>query len=142
MLRQEELSVEGIKQFYMDCANEDAKYDVLVELYNYLTIGQSIIFCKRRDTADRIANRMISEGHSVASLHGDKDVGDRDAIIDGFRDGKTKVLITTNVIARGIDIQQVNMVVNYDTPVLRDGTADTDTYLHRVGESICVQVIA
>lgn len=76
---------------------------------------------------------MTAEGHSVASLHGSKEAEDRDAIIDGFRDGKTKVLITTNVIARGIDISQVNMVVNYDTPVLPDGKADTATYLHRVG---------
>ncbi len=77
---------------------------------------------------------MIAEGHSVASLHGDKDASARDLIIDGFRQGKTKVLITTNVIARGIDIQQVNMVVNYDTPDHLDGSADTETYLHRVGE--------
>lgn len=92
-----------------------------------------------RATADRIAARMIEGGHAVASLHGDKDVGERDAIIDGFRNGKTKVLITTNVVARGIDIQQVNMVVNYDTPVISRGEgagrADTDTYLHRVGRT-------
>lgn len=77
---------------------------------------------------------MTSEGHSVASLHGSKEADNRDSIIDGFRDGKTKVLITTNVIARGIDISQVNMVVNYDTPTLPNGKADVSTYLHRVGE--------
>ncbi len=87
-----------------------------------------------KDTADRIATRMTAEGHSVASLHGSKEADNRDAIIDGFRDGKTKVLITTNVIARGIDISQVNMVVNYDTPTLPNGRADVSTYLHRVGE--------
>ena len=77
---------------------------------------------------------MTDEGHAVASLHGSKEAENRDAIIDGFREGKTKVLITTNVIARGIDISQVNMVVNYDTPTLMDGRADVATYLHRVGE--------
>lgn len=85
---------------------------------------------------------MTAEGHSVASLHGSKEAEDRDAIIDGFRDGKTKVLITTNVIARGIDISQVNMVVNYDTPTLPDGRADTATYLHRVGEWATCEAVA
>lgn len=61
---------------------------------------------------------------------------DRDRILDGFRNSKTKVLITTNVVARGIDIQQVNMVVNYDVPDLgRDGGPDIETYIHRIGES-------
>lgn len=83
---------------------------------------------------------MIAEGHSVAALHGAKDANERDLVIDGFREGNTKVLITTNVIARGIDISQVTMVVNYDLPTLRQGgmgrdRVDTETYLHRVGES-------
>ncbi|KAJ9117456.1 RNA helicase required for poly(A+) mRNA export [Naganishia vaughanmartiniae] len=137
-LKQEELSVEGIKQFFMDCADNEAKYDVLLEIYNLLTVGQSIIFCRKRDTADEIASRMTADGHSVASLHGSKDTGDRDAIIDGFREGKTKVLITTNVIARGIDISQVTMVINYDIPTTGFGPqarADTETYLHRVGRT-------
>ena len=82
---------------------------------------------------------MTAEGHKVASLHGAKDAGERDAIIDGFREGKEKVLITTNVIARGIDILQVNMVVNYDLPLLSEGNKgglekpDIETYIHRIG---------
>jgi ATP-dependent RNA helicase DDX19/DBP5 len=80
---------------------------------------------------------LTSEGHSVASLHGDKMTRDRDDILDGFRNGKTKVLITTNVVARGIDIQQVNMVVNYDVPDLGpEGQyrPDIETYIHRIGK--------
>ncbi|KAH7103064.1 DEAD-domain-containing protein [Auriculariales sp. MPI-PUGE-AT-0066] len=135
-LKKEELSVEGIKQFLLDCKNEAEKFDVLVRLYELLTIGQSIIFCKRRETADHIAARMVAEGHQVASLHGSKDVKERDQIIDDFRDGKSKVLITTNVIARGIDILQVNMVVNYDMPMLHgDSKVDIETYLHRIGRT-------
>ncbi len=76
---------------------------------------------------------MTTEGHKVASLHGAKDASERDEIIDGFREGRDKVLITTNVIARGIDILQVNMVVNYELPLLNDGQPDIDTYLHRIG---------
>ncbi|CCL99314.1 uncharacterized protein FIBRA_01330 [Fibroporia radiculosa] len=143
-LKKNELSVDNIRQFYMDCRNEEHKYEVLVSLYHLLTIGQSIIFCQHRHTADRISQRMTAEGHKVASLHGAKDAAERDAIIDGFREGRNKVLITTNVIARGIDILQVNMVVNYDLPFLneRDNSAnkedarpDIETYIHRIGRT-------
>ncbi|KAL4402435.1 RNA helicase required for poly(A+) mRNA export [Malassezia pachydermatis] len=134
-LKQEELSVESIKQFYMDCQSEEHKYDVLVELYNLLTIGQSIIFCAKRETADRIAKRMTAEGHRVDSLHGKLDTADRDRTIDEFRSGKCKVLIATNVIARGIDIQQVTLVINYDMPLTQRGEPDAETYLHRIGRT-------
>jgi ATP-dependent RNA helicase DDX19/DBP5 len=84
---------------------------------------------------------MTAEGHKVASLHGAKDAAERDAIIDQFREGKEKVLITTNVIARGIDILQVNMVVNYDLPMMNErergsgeSKPDIETYIHRIGE--------
>ncbi|KAG0661734.1 RNA helicase required for poly(A+) mRNA export [Rhodotorula mucilaginosa] len=130
-LKQEELSLDAIKQFFMDCDNEQHKYEVLVELYNLLTIGQSIIFVKRRDTADEIARRMSAEGHKVVSLHGKLETTERDAVMESFREGKTKVLITTNVIARGIDISQVNMVVNYDLPLDANNRPDPETYLHR-----------
>ncbi|KAJ7455233.1 P-loop containing nucleoside triphosphate hydrolase protein [Mycena galericulata] len=146
-LQKEELSVAGIRQFYMDCRNEDHKYDILVRLYALLTVGQSIIFCQHKHTADRISARMTAEGHKVASLHGAKDPAERDAIIDNFRDGREKVLITTNVIARGIDILQVNMVVNYDLPLMYERNAggggqggnldkpDIETYIHRIGRT-------
>ncbi|KAH9945016.1 DEAD-domain-containing protein [Epithele typhae] len=142
-LQRNELSVDNIRQFYMDCRDEEHKYEVLVSLYKLLTIGQSIIFCQHRHTADRISQRMSTEGHKVASLHGAMDAGGRDAIIDGFREGKEKVLITTNVIARGIDILQVNMVVNYDLPLMNerdhhnraDSRPDIETYIHRIGRT-------
>ena len=82
---------------------------------------------------------MTAEGHKVASLHGAKDASERDSIIDRFREGREKVLITTNVIARGIDIMQVNMVVNYDLPLMNervkgaDERPDIETYIHRIG---------
>lgn len=84
---------------------------------------------------------MTAEGHRVASLHGAKDAAERDAIIDRFREGREKVLITTNVIARGIDIMQVNMVVNYDLPLMNervkgaDERPDIETYIHRIGRT-------
>lgn len=134
MLKTEELSVDGIKQFYLDCASEQQKFEILVQLYSLLTVGQSIIFVQRRTTADSVAARMTAEGHKVTSLTGTHQAGDRDQTIDDFRDGKTKVLITTNVVARGIDILQVNLVVNYDLPLTQSGEPDVETYLHRIGK--------
>ncbi|KAG0223648.1 RNA helicase required for poly(A+) mRNA export [Actinomortierella wolfii] len=142
-LRREELSVDAIKQFWIDCRgpngqrsrNEMLKYDILVGLYSLLTVSQSIIFVRKRETADDIARRMSAKHHSVVSLHGKLEPAQRDQVIDSFRSGQSKVLITTNVIARGIDIANVNMVVNYDLPTHLNGDPDPETYLHRIGRT-------
>jgi len=78
---------------------------------------------------------MTAEGHKVVSLHGKLETQERDAVMESFRQGKTKVLITTNVIARGIDVMQVNMVVNYDLPLDANNRPDPETYLHRIGRT-------
>lgn len=134
-LKTEELSVEGIKQFYMDCKNEEEKFEILSAIYGLLTIGQSIIFVRRRDVADMLGRRMTNEGHKVVVLHGKFEADQRDNVMDDFRLGKAKVLITTNVLARGIDISQVNLVINYDMPVDGNGMPDPETYLHRIGRT-------
>ncbi|CAG8502854.1 2019_t:CDS:2 [Scutellospora calospora] len=135
-LKVEELSVKTIKQFYMDCKNEDHKFEVLDDLYTLLTIGQSIIFVQKRETADRIAKRMTEKGHKVINLHGGLSTTERDEVMDGFRKGSAKVLITTNVLSRGIDVLQVNLVINYDIPMDLSGrNPDYETYLHRIGRT-------
>lgn len=134
-LKQEELSVDGIKQLTMDCDSEQNKFEVLCELYGLLTIGSSIIFTATKATADRVAAGMKKEGHKVSLLHGGLDHSERDQVIDDFREGRTKVLITTNVLARGIDIASVSMVVNYDVPLDVNGRPDPSTYLHRIGRT-------
>lgn len=134
-LKHEELTVDGIKQLYMDCENEEDKYRVLVELYHILTIGSSIIFVKKRETASEIQRRMEADGHKVAALHGAFDGAERDKVIDDFRSGKAKVLITTNVLARGIDVATVSLVVNYDIPLDQNNKPDPQTYLHRIGRT-------
>lgn len=138
-LKHEDLTVEGIKQIYLDCDSDNAKYDVLVKFYGLLTIGSSIIFVKTRETALAIEQRMTNEGHKVVSLTGGYEGSQRDSIIDAFRMGTAKVLITTNVLARGIDVQSVSMVVNYDVPTKWVGRGqvepDPQTYLHRIGRT-------
>lgn len=80
---------------------------------------------------------MVRDGHKVSVLHGAYEGSERDALLDDFRTGKSKVLITTNVLARGIDVSTVSMVINYDIPMKGPGEAthDTETYLHRIGRT-------
>lgn len=119
----------------MDCHDEDHKYSVLCNIYDLLTVSQSIIFCKRRDTADEITARMKELGHSVGCIHGRMSSTERDSIIDDFRCGQFKVLISTNLVSRGIDISQVTLVVNYDMPLDMKGFPDAEVYLHRIGRT-------
>ncbi|KAF8249225.1 DEAD-domain-containing protein [Wilcoxina mikolae CBS 423.85] len=135
-LQRHELTMSGIKQIYMDCKDEEDKYRILVELYHTMTVASSIIFVKRRVVADTIARRMREDGHMVAVLHSALDTAsDRDVVIDQFRSGTCKVLITTNLLARGIDVATTSMVVNYDLPRNIDDTPDFTTYLHRIGRT-------
>ncbi|RKO85061.1 P-loop containing nucleoside triphosphate hydrolase protein [Blyttiomyces helicus] len=90
---------------------------------------------QRRDVADTLAAKMTAEGHSCLVLHSRFDAAERDKAMDDFRDGKSKVLITTNVLARGIDILQVNLVINYDMPLDVQNRPDAETYLHRIGRT-------
>lgn len=92
---------------------------------------------QRRETADKIHQRMTAHGHKVACLHShlDNPGPARDAVIDAFRFGKAKVLITTNVLARGLDVATVSMVVNYDLPTSANNDPDPQTYLHRIGRT-------
>ncbi|KAJ5887784.1 hypothetical protein N7495_007825 [Penicillium taxi] len=143
-LQHEELTVEGIKQLYIDCNSEQQKFDCLVNLYGTLTVGSSIIFVATRASAEMIEKRMTSEGHAVACLTGNIEGARRDTVIDAFRVGAAKVLITTNVLARGIDVSTVSLVINYDVPELyieqngqsrRTRQPDLQTYLHRIGRT-------
>ncbi|KAK9782431.1 putative P-loop containing nucleoside triphosphate hydrolase protein [Seiridium cardinale] len=136
-LKVQELTVRGISQMFMDCPSESNKYAILCQLYGLLTIGSSIIFVKTRESANEIQRRMTEDGHKVTALHGAFEGNARDALIDEFRTGRTKVLITTNVLARGIDVSSVNMVINYDVPMKGPGDRepDAETYLHRIGRT-------
>eukprot|EP00158_Paraphelidium_tribonemae_P004356 Partr_v1_DN26710_c0_g1_i4_m9129 putative ATPdependent RNA helicase len=134
-LKREELSVEAIRQLYLDCQNEEQKYETLCNIYGLCNIGQSIIFCHTRNTADKIAARMQSDGHKVTVLHGKLEAADRERIFNSYLAGETKVLITTNLLARGIDVLDVNLVINYDLPLDGRGKPDFETYLHRIGRT-------
>jgi ATP-dependent RNA helicase DDX19/DBP5 len=138
-LERTNLTVKGIKQMYLDVSQDSDKYDALIKFYGLMTIASSIIFVRKRETADELSKRMTSEGHHVVTLTGGLDGTERDSVIDQFREGNAKVLITTNVLARGIDVQTVTMVINYDIPDKpapgRGYVPDAETFLHRVGRT-------
>jgi len=135
-LRREEESLDNIKQFFVQCDSQEEKFRALSNIYGAISIGQSMIFCATRKTAHWLAEKMAKDGHAVALLSGDLDIAQRASIINRFRDGKEKVLITTNLSARGIDVEMVTVVVNFDLPILQESrNADCETYLHRIGRT-------
>ncbi|CAB1353289.1 unnamed protein product [Coregonus sp. 'balchen'] len=134
-LKREEETLDTIKQYYVLCNSKEEKFMALCNIYGAITIAQAMIFCHTRKTAGWLAGELSREGHQVALLSGEMQVEQRAAVIDRFRDGKEKVLVTTNVCARGIDVEQVSVVINFDLPVDRDGNPDNETYLHRIGRT-------
>lgn len=134
-LKHNELNVKEITQLYMDVDSEEERVTTLLDLYSLMTIGSSIVFTGRKDTANTLYKRMTMDGHAVSILHSDLLASERDRLIDDFREGRSKVLITTNVLARGIDIPSVNVVINFDLPTDRSKRPDPSTYLHRIGRT-------
>ncbi|KAL8160649.1 hypothetical protein V2J09_002186 [Rumex salicifolius] len=129
LVKRDELTLEGIKQFFVAVEREDWKFDTLCDLYDTLTITQAVIFCNTKRKVDWLTEKMRSHNFTVSSMHGDMPQKERDAIMKEFRSGETRVLITTDVWARGIDVQQVSLVINYDLPNNRE------LYIHRIGRS-------
>lgn len=127
LVKKEELTLEGIKQFYVGVEREDWKLDTLCDLYETLTITQAVIFCNTRRKVDWLTEKMHQRDFTVSAMHGDMDQKERDVIMREFRSGSSRVLITTDLLARGIDVQQVSLVINYDLPTNREN------YIHRIG---------
>ncbi|KAI8048635.1 ATP-dependent RNA helicase FAL1 [Syncephalis plumigaleata] len=129
LVKRDEITLEGIKQFFVAVEREEWKFDTLCDLYDTLTITQAVIFCNTRRKVDWLTEKMREANFTVSSMHGDMSQKDRDSIMQEFRQGKSRVLITTDIWARGIDVQQVSLVINYDLPPNRE------LYIHRIGRS-------
>jgi len=129
LVKRDELTLEGIKQFYVAVEREDWKFDTLCDLYETLTITQAIIYCNTRRKVDWLTDKMGQRDFTVSSMHGDMTGQERELIMKEFRSGSSRVLITTDLLARGIDVQQVSLVINYDLPPNREN------YIHRIGRS-------
>ncbi|XP_015957396.1 eukaryotic initiation factor 4A-3 [Arachis duranensis] len=129
LVKRDELTLEGIKQFFVAVEREEWKFDTLCDLYDTLTITQAVIFCNTKRKVDWLTEKMRNNNFTVSAMHGDMPQKERDAIMAEFRAGTTRVLITTDVWARGLDVQQVSLVINYDLPNNRE------LYIHRIGRS-------
>jgi translation initiation factor 4A len=127
LVKKEELTLEGIRQFYIEVEQEEWKLDTLCDLYETLTITQAVIFCNTRRKVEWLTEKMHGRDFTVSAIHGDMEQGQRDVIMREFRSGSSRVLITTDLLARGIDVQQVSLVINYDLPTNREN------YIHRIG---------
>ena len=129
LVKRDELTLEGIKQFYIAVEKEEWKLDTLCDLYETLTITQAIIYCNTRRKVDWLTEKMQARDFTVSAMHGDMDQRERELILREFRSGSSRVLITTDLLARGIDVQQVSLVINFDLPTNREN------YIHRIGRS-------
>ena len=129
MMKPEELNLEGINQFYLAMANDGSKYSTLKSLFEQLTITQTIIYVNSVVRVSELFEAMTEEGFSVCAIHSNMKKEERYDVIEKFRNGVYRVLISSNITARGLDIQQVSTVINFDIP------KSTETYLHRIGRS-------
>jgi translation initiation factor 4A len=129
LVKKEMVTLEGIKQFYVGVEQESWKLDTLCDLYETLTITQAVIYCNTRRKVDWLTDQMTQRDHTVSSMHGDMTAEERSLVLKEFRQGSSRVLITTDLLARGIDVQQVSLVINYDLPKNREN------YIHRIGRA-------
>ncbi|EXJ81098.1 ATP-dependent RNA helicase eIF4A [Capronia epimyces CBS 606.96] len=127
LVKKAELTLEGIKQFYIAVEKEEWKLDTLSDLYETVTITQAVIFCNTRRKVDWLTDKLTARDFTVSAMHGDMEQAQRDVIMKEFRSGSSRVLIATDLLARGIDVQQVSLVINYDLP------ANRENYIHRIG---------
>jgi translation initiation factor 4A len=125
----EEVTLDGIRQFYVALEKEEWKYDVLADLYKQLTINQALIYCNKRQKAEWLAEKMNGEGFPLSFIHGEMDPEERSKRMRDFRNGTVRVMISTDLLARGIDVQQVSLVINFELPPQREN------YIHRIGRS-------
>jgi len=129
LVKTEEVTLEGIKQFYIAVEKEEWKLDTLIDLYETLTITQSIIYVNTRRKVEWLTDKMTAKDFTVSAIHGEMSAQEREMVMKEFRSGSSRVLISTDLLARGIDVQQVSLVINYDLPALREN------YIHRIGRS-------
>ena len=129
LVKRDELTLQGIKQFFAAVEKEEVKFDTLCDLYDTLVITQSVIFCNTKKKVDWLAEKLRENNFTVCAMHGEMPQKEREAIMEEFRSGASRVLIATDVWGRGLDVQQVSLVINYDLPTNRE------LYIHRIGRS-------
>lgn len=129
IMKKEDLTLECIQQFYIAMLDDNAKYNMLKDLFSLISVSQCIIYCNSVRRVTELYDAMIADGFSVCMIHSSMDKSEREKALHSFRSGSFRVLISSDLTARGIDIQQVSTVINFDIPKCYN------TYLHRIGRS-------
>ena len=129
LVKAEALTLEGINQFYVALEDDHLKYITLKDLYGTISLSQCIIYCNSIRRVSDLYDAMKEDNYPVCAIHSNLTKSERESAYVDFKNGKYRVLISSNVTARGIDIQQVSTVINFDVP------KDIHTYLHRIGRS-------
>ena len=127
LLKNSDVAVDLISQFYIDVEVEENKFDVFIDIYNLISTTQAIIFCNTIRKVEWLAEQLKAQNFSITTIHSKMTQTERNSIVQEFRDGKTRFLLTTDLLARGIDVQQINLVICFDMP------PDKETYIHRIG---------
>jgi superfamily II DNA/RNA helicase len=129
LIEPEKLTLNGIKQYCIDIEKNEYKFDILCDLFDILSLSQSIIYCNSRKMVEDLSSKLKDANFCVTSIHGSMTPLDREVKMKEFTSGKTRVLVSTDLLSRGIDVQQISIVINYDIP------KSVDNYLHRIGRS-------
>ncbi|OHS99811.1 ATP-dependent RNA helicase eIF4A [Tritrichomonas foetus] len=129
LVKAEKLTLEGIRQFYVNVNNTDFKFPTLLDIYGQLSIQKAVIFANKKETVDYLQKQFEAENFDVSAIHGGLEQSERERIMQQFRVGNARVLVATDLIGRGIDVQQITLVINFEAPPTRE------LYLHRIGRS-------
>ena len=128
-VKAENLTLEGINQYFIAINDDNEKYITLKDLYQHISVAQCIIYANSVKRVVDLYEAMKEDGFPVCCIHSNMDKGERERAFKEFRNGTARVLTSSNVTSRGIDIQQISIVINFDLP------KDVHTYLHRIGRS-------
>lgn len=129
LVKNQQLTLEGIKQFYISLQEDSQKFGTLLQLYKNMVISQCIVFTNRKERVKELSDRLAEHKFVVSCISGDMEMSERVNVMREFRSGSSRILISTDLLGRGIDIQQVNLIINYDLPT------ETAKYIHRIGRS-------
>ena len=129
LVKKQNLTLEGINQYYIACERVEWKLELLLDLYSKMDINQAIIYCNTKKRVEELEKSMTESDFVVSILHGEQEQTQRNLVMQQFRKGASRVLITTDLMARGIDVQQVELVINFELPT------NKENYIHRIGRA-------
>ena len=129
LINNDELTLEGIKQYYIDVKVNDWKIEIIKDLYDTINISQCIVYFNSKIKLIDVYNKLLIDKYPVELIHGDLSSNERNNIMNEFKNGHVRILLSTDLLSRGIDIQQLSLVINFDLPKIKE------TYIHRIGRS-------